>query len=440
MFSASSAIAAINDYKSKHSQIFMTFSIEVTNPQDQLVNALLTKKSEVLLAERGMDALKERCGEKVDVGDLVGGFLRGFVRFTSESQSDLDSFANKLQATGQYKALSYKADITFDKELIRDYENVQAEVFVRSYGGRGVSLPSYKKLEDFEELIKGWPQRVADNPRHIEDIEVRIEDIAKGIVRDPYYDRADNVMRRARQYIGYLQAMKSILIGEGGYDRNNIELTATNIEELKDLDDGNIRLEETVVGCYKAEYREECQLYKVEEIYLQYGHSEVRVPHHSCHRKLVKVTKSNRRVCGEQPGKCLKYDLGVAESTKTFFLGSFGPRKRDGDPWLESHEMAQAKQLRQDWMGRAMFDRAAYPEVCRDNNAHLGYRFLGDLDYKWSCRNEEIDIMHGPPCFPSTEDIIRQEPEVSQDGVMFASVEAAVTACDFTSLDCRIVS
>lgn len=433
VFDMSAVVEAIDNHQNKHHQFFTTFSIVVDHGKDHgdihWLDIRLNEKAEALLKERGLAALEEKCGDQVVIYQWEGGILKGFLSFTSESSDDLDRFKAELKSKALFEGVEYKGEVSAVHDLSRKYKNIEVDFHISTDGGWGVSVPTGRDLEELNEFIEKWPQMVADNPGHFKDIKISLADITRGMVRDPYYKRAQGITDTIEKYSAHLIKMQNILNGEGGY---HIEYTPAIREQLRQLDEGLIKLEGAFLGCDIGENRDECQLHQITEIYEQYGNSKHLVTHHSCPKKSVMVKKTDPK-CGMAKGGCLKYDQGKAEYTTSLFLGEYKPRKRDGDPWLRNNELAKAKKSMHELIGQ--LDSSDYPNVCRDNDASLGHNVLS-LDFKWTaCDNIPIYPLPSPPCFPGPGDILRKEPEAYQEGVMFASVEVAPTAYGSTLIN-----
>ena len=371
-----SEVESLNSFESSKDQLFFTFKVYVRNPALEMRNITLTKEAEALLKDHGYYAFKKKCGNKAVVGFVSGGILRGFMNITSESSSDLKKVGAMLEAKGQYKFLTGGIGLDLDKKSAKLLERVTMNFFVMAYGGLGISLPSNR--EELDKLIKNWPETVSQNARIIELTYKPYDEIVRGIVLDPNYQRVKENIVRAQKYIEQLKKMQNVLSDREKWTEGYTSAIQDNLEQM---DDAIGKLEQAVVDCQKAVSRDECKASQIKKIYMKYD-PEVEVKHASCPKNFKRIEGENKERCGTKRAHCLKYATGVVDSTKRMLhLGTFDYRQKSGSASLSVAEESQVRKNRE--TRTAGLDGSYFPKICRDNKGSQGVRVLS-VNYQWS--------------------------------------------------------
>lgn len=395
-------LESLNRFDSSKNQLFFTFKVYVRNPTLEMRNITLTKEAEALLKDHGYYAFKKKCGDKAVVGFVSGGILRGFLNVTSESEADLKAAGAMLEAKGQYKFLTGGIGLDIDKKSAKLLEKVTISYSVMAYGGLGISLPSNK--EELDKLIKNWPKTVSQNARIIELTYKPYDEIVRGMVLDPNYQRVKENILKAQKYIGKLKKMQDFLSDREKWDGDYTVVIRNNLEQL---DDAIGKLEQAVVDCQKAVSRDDCKASKIHDIYHKYD-PKVKIKHSGCPQKSRPVNRENKDKCGTKKTSCIRYATGMVGSTKrTLHLRTFDYRQKSGSPSLSAAEESQLIKTKEARI--AGLDGSYFPKVCKDNKRAQGVRVLS-VDYQWSsCSSKTtLEELHCEPMLPSSSEWLIQ--------------------------------
>lgn len=387
-----------NNYDETSHDIIYSYYIIATNPVVRMTNMKLTDAAVHFLNEKGLRAFYEKCGKELVVGFQTGGTARWLYHYrgfaSAKARQVQLSIISTVKGIAQGIGMTGKMSAHLETRREQHDSKYSVETWSRFVGGEAVRLPN--SPQEFEELLKQWPEMVRKSSRVTHIIYEPYKTVLAGQVAfdDAYNKEIEQNMAAMDKHLADIQfihnkLMKFMTLGDSQ--------SADRIAKLKELEELYEAVKQLQIDCGSAVKLTDCSLADMLTIKDRLNY-KVKLPSgKDCgyHHKIIPVAD-----CPAAQGRCARFAAAVipAEpraSLQKFYVRTFDAirmsRDRSGQNIVMSkrHQRMYERELKR----LHEFERDQpqnYPTLCRDKQQERLPPQLSDYSYQAkvvSCEN-----------------------------------------------------
>lgn len=402
-----------NKYDETSHDIIYSYYIIATNPVVRMTNIRLTDEAVRFLNEHSLRAFYQKCGKELVVGFQTGGTARWLYHYRGFSSakarqaqlniiSTVKGIAQGIKMTGQMST-----HVENRKDEHRSKYSI--ETWSRFVGGEAVRLPN--SPEEFEELLKQWPDMVRKSSRVTHIIYEPYKTVLAGQVAfdDAYNKEIEQnmaIMDKHLADIKFIQhkLMNFITAGESK--------SAARIAKLKELETLYEDIKQLQIDCGSAVKPTDCSLADMLTIKDRLNYKVELVSGQDCgyHQKIIPAAQ-----CSSSQRQCAQFAKALIprqsrDGLQKFYVHTFAnmrmSRDRSGQTMLMSKRQ---KQVYDDQLRRLhefeQIQPQNYPKLCRHQPQQYRPPQLSEYSYQAKVISCE-QITRSSLCMPGSGELV----------------------------------